>query len=284
MRWGLVAVVGVVGCGRLNFSPIAQDALGDSPFSAPVPISDLNSTGTDDDPSLTGDLLEIFFSSDRSGVERLYSATRASPSAAWSAPALVSELDTADINNARVTPDGLTLVFSSMRAPTAGNVDLWIATRPDRATPWTPRHLDELATASGDFEGWLPASDAATIYFTSSRTNNEADLWTASRPTPTDPFGPATRIAELSVVGYDGSMWVDASERLALFHSARAGLLDIFYATRASAADLWSAPQPLAEFNSSADDSDPWLSPDGRTFVFVSKRDSGNDDLYISTR
>lgn len=38
------------------------------------------------------------------------------------------------------------------------------------------------------------------------------------------------------------------------------------------------------ELNTAVDDADPWISPDGRIVVFSSKRDGGDDDLYMAVR
>jgi outer membrane protein OmpA-like peptidoglycan-associated protein len=43
----------------------------------------------------------------------------------------------------------------------------------------------------------------------------------------------------------------------------------------------WSAPRPLQELNSPADDMAPVLAPDGRTLYFASNRD-GNFDIFVS--
>jgi Tol biopolymer transport system component len=44
----------------------------------------------------------------------------------------------------------------------------------------------------------------------------------------------------------------------------------------------WSTPQPITAVNSSSEDYDPELSPDGRWLVFASERADPQDDLYLS--
>lgn len=46
----------------------------------------------------------------------------------------------------------------------------------------------------------------------------------------------------------------------------------IMVATRRSARDGWSDPQPVAFSDARWSDSDPWLTPDGRTLYFISTR------------
>ena len=58
---------------------------------------------------------------------------------------------------------------------------------------------------------------------------------------------------------------------------------DLYSATRADAADPFGPPALFEHFNTPFNDEDPWLSANGRTFVFTSDR-AGTNDLYISTR
>ena len=285
MRWGLL--VFCCACGRVNFdaAPDALDALG--AFSMPVPIDEITSGLGEDDPSLTADLLEIYFHSKRTPAEFLYVAKRPSRTSPWSAPVLVDEINAGgNSNNTRVTPDGLTLVFASARAPNAGADDLWISTRATRSSPWSPpQRVTELATAVAEYEPWLPAGDSLSLYCVL-EVAGEPQLAVAQRPMPGQPFGPATLIAELSSPTYDGGAWVTPNEQLILFHSLRdAGTAgsEFYVSTRASAIAPWDAPEPWP-LNSSANDSDPWLSPDGTTFVFTSGRGDGTDRIYIATR
>lgn len=46
----------------------------------------------------------------------------------------------------------------------------------------------------------------------------------------------------------------------------------IMTATRASARSAWGTPQPIAFTDPRWSDSDPWLTPDGRTLYFISTR------------
>src|SRR5262245_8088523 len=105
------------------------------PFSAPmlVPIS-LAST-RDDDVTLTGDMLEMFFESDREtlGQGDVYVSKRASVTDPWPTPKRVTELSTTYTETSmEVSTDGLTIYFSSNRPP-ASNIDVFFATRPTRS-------------------------------------------------------------------------------------------------------------------------------------------------------
>src|SRR5690606_6861790 len=108
MWWLVLVAVVLAGCGRIGFGLDVRDAsdgnlaLDDvanidatplGPFGTPV-LVDLG--GQAEDPTLTADLLELYFSSSRaggSGSEDLWFVTRASSSTAWSAPMPVPGLN-----------------------------------------------------------------------------------------------------------------------------------------------------------------------------------------------
>lgn len=65
----------------------------------------------------------------------------------------------------------------------------------------------------------------------------------------------------------------------------------IMIATRRVATDDWGEPQPIAFTDSRYSDSDPWLTPDGRTLYFISTRPApgreegrADYDIWRSTR
>ena len=74
----------------------------------------------------------------------------------------------------------------------------------------------------------------------------------------------------------DGEQWLTADGLTMYFASSRpggAGGLDIWVTTH-DASGVWSQPQPLpASVNSSSDDLQPTLSPDGQWLYFASDRD-----------
>ena len=56
----------------------------------------------------------------------------------------------------------------------------------------------------------------------------------------------------------------------------------LYTSTRASLADPWQAPTVVTDFGLK-DEQDPWMAPDGRTFIFASDA-AGTNDIYVSTR
>jgi len=136
-------------------------------WTAPVPLASLNSVAADEDPTITGDGLELFFASNRAGSlgGAIWHATRASLGAPWNAPVRVVELDSAQMDHSpTVSDDGLTLFFSSTRPGAPGSSDFYVATRASHAAAFGPAvNVTEVNSAQWDFNGDL-TSDGFSLY------------------------------------------------------------------------------------------------------------------------
>jgi hypothetical protein len=288
--WWRLAVVALVGCGRLSFDPHAFDGASDAvdarssaavnaPFAAGQPVPELATAGVDeDDPCLTDDMLEMYFDT-QSGLARV---TRTALEQPWSSPVMVTELNTGNVNNAKISGDGLTIYFNSTRVPSMAG-DVWFATRPDRASAFsTPELVLGIQTANDEFEPMVNA-EGTVIYF--GRTNVTPSLWRAARASTAVPFGNEQPLTALDFPGYDGSPWVSQDELVVYFHSDRVSSAEraIFRATRASTTDAFSTPVRLIELDVPGKEEDPWLSPDGHT-LFYAVNSGGQYDIYMATR
>jgi Tol biopolymer transport system component len=102
-------------------------------FGSAAPVNELNSPGTDADPSMTADGLEIFFHSNRLGSagSDLYSSVRKSVLEPWSQPeSLGPVVNTAASDNLGViSPDGQKLYLTSTRDGGFGSNDIYVTTR-----------------------------------------------------------------------------------------------------------------------------------------------------------
>ncbi len=101
----------------------------------------VNSQFYDGGPNISADQLSLFFSSSRpngSGQADLWMVTRADAVSAWGGPANLgpnvnsSAHDTDPI----ISPDGLSLIFTSFRSPTT-NSGLWMSSRATTSDPWS---------------------------------------------------------------------------------------------------------------------------------------------------
>ena len=108
--------------------------LADGSFGAPVLVTELNSAANENRPSISHSGLEIFFQSNRTGSiggSDLWTATRADTLDPWATPVnLGSTVNSASVEqNAYLSSDGKTLVFSSDRPGGFGGLDLYVSTR-----------------------------------------------------------------------------------------------------------------------------------------------------------
>ncbi|HTL31553.1 MAG TPA: hypothetical protein VL326_00435 [Kofleriaceae bacterium] len=91
-------------------------------FAAPVPLPELDSTASEADPTLTIDERLIVFTSNRSGSNDMYYATRDEPTLPFGAPILVPTLNTNNENGPFISNDGCRLYFVSNRDT---DFDIW---------------------------------------------------------------------------------------------------------------------------------------------------------------
>jgi len=281
-------------------------------FDAPVMVAELASPSRTDNPTLTGDLLEIYFTTDRvSGNGDVWFATRVTPTAPFGTPAPVSAVNGASFEtSSAISTDGLTLWFGSDRAGGVGANDIWVTQRATRASAWsTPVNVvalnssaDDIPRPPGQHALVMPvASTKATAIDPASGGNYQTYL--ATRTTPGAPFEAPVAIPELD---YADRSTVDgflADDGLTMFFSsaplaepadaavsaadggrtADAGVANsnLFVTRRRSTSESFSVPQALDDLNTSADERDPWLSPDGTTLYFTSDR-SGVLSIYTA--
>jgi len=248
-------------------------------------VPELASASHTDNPTLTGDLLEIYFTTDReSGNGDVWFATRDSATQPFGAPAPVSAVDGASFEtSSAISADGLTLWFGSDRGGGAGGVDVWVTQRASRADAWsTPVNIVALNSAADDIPR-PPGQHALVMPMASTRPadanpSGAYQTYLAARPAQGAPFAAPVPIPELdSPEGstVDGCLTDDG---LTLFFSATpagdagAGDADLFVAWRRAPGEPFSFKQPLDDLNTPGDERDPWLTPDGKTLYFTSDR------------
>jgi hypothetical protein len=225
------------GVGGLDLYMAVRPSL-DQAFETPIEMSALNSAAEEGGPSLSSDGLTMYFHSARSGPRRLYTATRASVGEPFEAFAPVEGALLELINQAHadVSRDDLTLYFESTDPSGAGDNDVWVSTRADRASAWgTPSSLAVVSTADGEGTPSIDASQL-TLYLTSSRRETSSDIFVATRAEPSAPFSTPTLLPIASIVGV-GEHDVDISDDgstlvLSLHYGGGLGLTDIWISRR----------------------------------------------------
>lgn len=242
-----------------------------SAWSTPLPLGLAG-----DDPTLTGDLLQIWINLN----DDIYTATRASRFVAFGPLAKVDEVSSASPETTpEVTASGQYMVFARL----IGNNDLYITERSGGGGWVNPVPLNDVNTVDHEASPTL-SDDVMMLVFTRNVVGGAADIYVSTRPSTSAAWGTAAPITELNSTAHDGSPFLTGDKLTLCFDSQRDGLEhDIYCASRASANLPFSAPQPMTAINSASSDQDPWISPDGKTFVFWSDRD-GSGKLWYSLR
>lgn len=271
-------------------------------FDAPKIVTELRADVRTDNPTLTADLLEIVFTSERvSGNGDVWLARRASISEQFTTPAPLTEVNTASFEtSAAISADGLTLWFGSDRPSSVGTIDIWVTSRASRASAWTtPQNVLALNTPAEDIP--RPPGQHGLVMPLASKPGGIGGVYQtffARRESAGAPFGAPALVSELAEASrstVDGFLTDDG---LTLFFSSSplqvlgdagpfvdGGALptaDLFVAWRRSVNEGFSLTQPLDDLNTPGDERDPWLTPDGKTLYFTSDRD-GALNIYTAT-
>jgi Tol biopolymer transport system component len=258
------------------------DAIHDLPFGAPTPVV-LSETNVDD-PSLTGDRLQMFFNYQ----EDIWVATRPTLGDAFTSN-LVS-LST--IEFAETTPevsfDGLTMWFAKASTPgaTEPEFDIWMASRATSTGSWGGATLD-VALSSMQSES-AATTDERKLVMVIARTKasnpNDPDLYETRRISTGDAWGPLRALDTLNTTSAERSGHLSPDGLALYFQSNRTGLQDLYVTRRASLDGEWTPPRGLMELNTAtADEEDPWVSPDGTEIYFASNA-SGTSVIYTAKR
>lgn len=259
----------------------------------PIALTALATAGSERDPWISEDGLRLYFARQAAaGTADVVLATRAASNDPFTTAAKLEGLSLTDRDEGRVslTRDELVISVSANLGGTSP-FDIRIATRTSRTQPFTAPLLDHLAavnTASTQHFDPFLSGDGLRLYLAPLPNGGTQHIALASRAAIGSDF---TSAALLSVVNTTEAAAADADpalspdERVLLFSSNRAGGAggtDLYYATRASAGQPFTAPTPIPVVNTSFADSDPMLTTDGCTLYFSSRR-TGNLDLFTST-
>ena len=254
-------------------------------FDVPRPVVELMADTKSDNPTLTADLLEIVFTTDRvSGNTDIWTARRSSPSLSFDPPTPIAELNQDSFEtSAAISADGLTLWFGSDRPGSVGLTDIWVSGRATRTSAWSaPGNVVALNTIAEDIP--RPPGQHGLVMPLASTFASQFNYQTymSARPGPGAPFGDPAVVTELA---FADRSTVDAfltDDGLTLFYSSAPTMTppdsgvgitsDLYVAWRRSTSEAFSVTRPLGDLNTPADERDPWLTPDGRTLYFTSDR------------
>ncbi len=275
------------------------DTFGD--WSTPVPVDSLNTTSNDMYAVLSKDELTVYFTSDRSGNDDLWFATRESVDAPWGdAHNMGASINSPFADSLpMLSYDEHVMFFQSTRLEgSCGKGDIWMTRRADkRLQEWEPPTnlgciLNTVAneTAPAFFEN--PETEEVTLFYGSDRGGPSTDYDVYASPVGEDgSFGAGVLVPEFSSPKRDTRIFIRKDGLEAFITSNRdngQGLIDIWSATRETLSDPWSTPVDVPNpVNSTCDDGSPWLSRDGTRLYFFSSRPGlpcGDRDIWYTTR
>lgn len=259
-------------CGRIGFDTV-PDAVSDDapvgplgPWSQPVAV--VTQSPPLDDPSLTADELELYVNLDLE-VNVLRRASRTDPWGPLEPLSLAS-----DATQPFVSADGLTLYMTDFTR-------VRISTRATRADVWSAPVVDaSLNTPTNGTDAGPRNDELELVVSLADGTDSLALVRRASRA---DAWGPREPLA-LGVIATEGCL---AERGLALYFSSFQGTagLDIYRSERAALDQPFGAATPITELNTSFEDSDPWVSDDGRRMYFTTTRGTdGEREIWMTTR
>jgi Tol biopolymer transport system component len=226
-----------IGTSDYNLFVTQRSTVADA-FATPVPLTTLNTTASENAPTVSSDQLTIFFSSDRVANEgsHIYAANRSTTVGDFQAPAEVigvnSSVTTDDDSSQYLSADGEELWFSSTRAGGMGEEDLYVATMTGSQFG-TPTVVAELNSAGRDIDPVL-SSDKLTIYFSSDRPGGSGgfDVWTSHRMSTSDGFPPPTVVPNVNTSGMDFAAWMSADNCRLYIRSGITGTPNLYVAVR----------------------------------------------------
>ncbi|CAN5721592.1 hypothetical protein BH11MYX1_BH11MYX1_01060 [soil metagenome] len=273
----LVAALVGVGCGRIGFAAEPADG---GQVEAAVPlgpwgnvhiIGELADAGSKDDPTLSMDELELFFTTSAMGGPGscdVWTSTRPALGATWS-PATPLDGAVNSIaceSSPELAPDGLTLWFSSSRL---GSHDLYEAHRATRASPWQVASEVVGVNSQTNDLGPTVTADQLTLVFYSDRAGTN-DLYVATRSVVTAPWGAPTIIAELTSDADERSPHLAYDGKTLWFVSTAAGSQDPYVGVKE--VDGRFDSHRIDELSTAVDDDDPWVSRDEHRIYFARDR------------
>jgi hypothetical protein len=255
-------------------------------FSTPKVVTELSVPTKTDNPTLTGDLLEIYFTSERGGpFADVWMAQRKKREDPFGAARLVNEVNSPQTETSpAISADGLQLWFATDRPGGQGDFDIWMAERSTRAAGWAaPVNLASLNSPDKDIPRPIGQHDCVMPLGSDRDSRGYYQIYFATRPTPSAPFGTPAPVPELV---FEHQSTVDGlltDDGLTLFYASGPafGPADLFVTSRRSTSEPFGDTVALDTLNSANDERDPFLSADGSQFYFSSDR-GGHYDIYVA--
>jgi hypothetical protein len=254
-------------------------------------VASINDSADESSPTLTTDLLEIYFSSSRGGLGSgdVWWASRSDRSLAFGEPLLLEAVSSADREVSPViSPDGLSLWVGSDRPGSRDqSIDIWQADRPSRGAQWSDlRNVSELNSARDDLPRPL-GHDGRVMPLASRRDDRNYQTYLATRASANAPWAAvdATAVAGLWLEGSAMlGAFLTADGMQLFFHRETSTGAELYLAWRRSLREPFQGPIALTTLNVGTRQREPWVSVDETRFFFTSDRLVADGfDIYATT-
>jgi serine/threonine protein kinase/Tol biopolymer transport system component len=229
----------------------------------------INSNFNEGTPFITRDGQLLFFTSNRpegEGAHDIWVSKCNSTDGSWTSPVNLGPT----INGPGqdffpcVSSDGLSLYFFSEREGGYGNGDIWVSTRQSLNDVW-PESVNVGPPINGPYFDSAPhiSPDGLEFYFTSNR-GGGLDLWVASRINVKDNWSEPRNLGPtINSNKVDSCPFLSADGLYLFFNSKRGGQQDLYWTSRATKTNEWSATVSLGpNVNSECGETCACLSPD----------------------
>lgn len=284
-RLAIVATLGAAGCdGQLV--TLGQKPLPEFHFGPAQIVAELASPDKTENPTLTGDLLEIYFSSSREGNNSdIWMAPRTSRLNPFDPPRRVRAVNSSRPEwSSAIALDGLTLWFASDRRGSNG-FDIWVSSRATRTGDWSDPEILPVLNSPANDVARPPGLHGLVMPLGSERgTPSVYRSYFATRASLTTPFDTPQPIPELIFPDATTMDVFLSDDGLTLFYASSpiaGGNADLYVTQRRTTGEVFPIGEPLVDLNTNSNERDPWLSPDATQFFFASDR-GGNMNIYTA--
>jgi len=253
-------------------------------WTAPVPVSEINTAYDEGAPFLSYDGLSLYFSRQRVPghyPSQIYSATRSTPYGQFTSEQVLNNLSD-PANYSWVSPDNLRLYYyHSSRSryyikmsERASVNDLWLA------------GIDVLElNALGDVANPSLSPDELTIVFTGVNVSGGLggyDIWMGTRSDRYSPFSNFTNLSEINSTDWDFHPRLSYDGLTLYFSSRRDGYSQLYETTRTCLDSPFGSPERLSDFDLLGGILEyPSISADGNALYFARLYDASYD-IYVS--
>jgi len=229
----------------------------DDPWGVPVNLGPVvNSSFSDEHPSISADGLSLYFGSNRSGgkgAEDLWVTTRETKDSPWGRPVNLGSAVNSSYPDwdPDISADGLSLYFTDYSYPNRpggnGGWDIYVATRPTLFDPWSePVNLGPIVNSSANDSCPNISIEGLVFFFTSARSGGSggADIWMTTRKTQDADWEPPVNLGPLvNSSSFDAMQSISSDGDILYFCSDRSG--------GSGNVDLWQVSiEPVCDLNS----------------------------------